>query len=170
MKKEIKPKVKLLSIHEASQTIEGFTPFHLRKLCQNGEIASVIIGTKYLIDEKSLLNYVENLFHGTEEVKPEGNLDTKGLGEEEGRTGLESLICPHCDQIHDELDCDLWKLPEEGEYICLNCGKTVKYSKSYMAFYHSEVISDTCTEERSTNSIPKIKGGIQCKMKSTKKP
>lgn len=146
MKKELQPKVKLLSVVEASQVVDGFSAFHVRKLCQTGELPSIMTGNKYLVEEKCLINYVENLF----QQKPEEQPIPETL------TGVESLVCPYCESVHDEIECDLWELQEQGEYVCQECGQTMNYSKSYTASYHSE-------------PIEKRTGGNKCKMKLPKK-
>lgn len=58
MKEELKPKVKLLTIRQATQVIEGLTAYRIRKLCKSGELPCFKSGNKYLIQEDVLLDLV----------------------------------------------------------------------------------------------------------------
>ncbi len=51
-------KVKLLSIRQAAQLVEGLTEYRLRKLCISGELPCFKSGNKHLINEEVLLEFL----------------------------------------------------------------------------------------------------------------
>jgi excisionase family DNA binding protein len=52
-------KVKLLTIKEAAQLIDGLTEYRVRQLCLSGELPCFKAGKKYLINENALLRLVD---------------------------------------------------------------------------------------------------------------
>jgi len=48
-------KVKLLTIKEASNIIEGLTEYRILQLCLSGKLPCFMAGKKYLINENALL-------------------------------------------------------------------------------------------------------------------
>ncbi len=58
MKEQTQAKVKLLTITQASQLVEGLTTYRIRTLCKSGELPSFKSGNKYLIQEDVLLDYI----------------------------------------------------------------------------------------------------------------
>ncbi len=159
MKKETQAKVKLLTITEASRVVEGLTTYRIRQLCQSGELPCFKSGNKYLIQEDFLLDFIGTAFSNKPVPKAPQPEPQKPEPEPEvpeplpdSQSGEESMICPYCEFVHEEMECDLWELPEEGEYRCQECGEAMTYTKSYIATYHSD-------------PIPKRTGGRKCKMK-----
>lgn len=137
MKKEIQAKVKLVSITGASKLVEGLTTYRIRQLCQTGQLPSFKSGNKYLIPEDVLLDFVK--IPSCPYVEPEEQEPEPVHFEDfESQHGLESLICPHCDFKHGEQDYRLWELQDEGEFICEDCGQTMKYHRNYVAVFRTE--------------------------------
>ena len=54
-------KVKLLTIKEAAQIIEGLTEYRIRQLCLSGKLPCFKAGKKYLINEAILLKFFEDI-------------------------------------------------------------------------------------------------------------
>lgn len=50
--------VKLLTINEAAQAVQGLTKHRIREMCVNGELPCVKAGRKYLICEQVLIDYL----------------------------------------------------------------------------------------------------------------
>jgi excisionase family DNA binding protein len=51
-------KVKLLTIKQAAEIVDGLTEYRIRQMCINGEIPCIMAGKKYLINERILLKTV----------------------------------------------------------------------------------------------------------------
>ena len=51
-------KVKLLTIKQAAEVIEGLTEYRIRQLCHAGDLPSIKAGKKYLINEQTLINII----------------------------------------------------------------------------------------------------------------
>jgi len=56
-----KPKVKLLTIKEAAQLVDGLTEYRIRQLCISGELPCFMAGKKYLINENAVMRLVEGI-------------------------------------------------------------------------------------------------------------
>ena len=54
-------KIKLLTIKEAADFIEGLSEYRIRQLCLSGELPCFKAGKKYLISEKALIRLVEDI-------------------------------------------------------------------------------------------------------------
>lgn len=54
--------LKMLTINEASQLIEGLTPFRIRAMCINGELPCIKAGRKYLIEQNTLISVITTSF------------------------------------------------------------------------------------------------------------
>ena len=54
-------KVKLLTIKQAAAVIEGLTEYRIRQLCRAGELPCIKAGKKYLINEQTLISFIEAL-------------------------------------------------------------------------------------------------------------
>ena len=54
-------RVKLLTIHQAAEVIEGLTEYRIRQLCRAGELPCLKAGRKYLINEQTLIDVVSTL-------------------------------------------------------------------------------------------------------------
>ena len=54
-------KVKLLTIKQASTVIDGLTEYRIRQLCRAGELPCIKAGKKYLINEQTLISFIEAL-------------------------------------------------------------------------------------------------------------
>ena len=54
-------KVKLLTIKEAAQFVDGLTEYRIRQLCLSGKLPCFKAGKKYLINENALLKFLENI-------------------------------------------------------------------------------------------------------------
>jgi len=56
--------VKLLTIRQAANVIEGLTEYRIRQLCRAGELPCIKAGKKYLINEQTLISYIAALDKG----------------------------------------------------------------------------------------------------------
>jgi len=56
-----KPKVKLLTIKEAAQLVDGLTEYRIRQLCLSGKLPCFMAGKKYLINENAILRLLEDI-------------------------------------------------------------------------------------------------------------
>ena len=54
-------RVKLLTIKQAAAVIEGLTEYRIRQFCRNGELPCIKAGKKYLINEQTLISFIEAL-------------------------------------------------------------------------------------------------------------
>ena len=54
-------KVKLLTIKEAAQVVDGLTEYRVRQLCLSGKLPCFKAGKKYLINENALVRFLENI-------------------------------------------------------------------------------------------------------------
>ena len=54
-------KIKLLTIKEAADFIEGLSEYRIRQLCLSGKLPCFKAGKKYLISEKALIRLVEEI-------------------------------------------------------------------------------------------------------------
>ena len=54
-------KVKLLTIKQAATVIDGLTEYRIRQLCRAGELPRIKAGKKYLINEQTLISFIEAL-------------------------------------------------------------------------------------------------------------
>ena len=54
-------KVKLLTIKEAAQLVDGLTEYRIRQLCLSGKLPCFKAGKKYLINEKALIRILEEI-------------------------------------------------------------------------------------------------------------
>ena len=57
----IETKVKLLSIRQAAKVIDGLTEYRIRQLCYSGELPCLLVGSKRLINEQTLMDFVAKL-------------------------------------------------------------------------------------------------------------
>ncbi len=78
MKEPITSKVTLLTITQASQLVDGLTPYRIRQLCLSGELPSFKSGNKWLIQEEVLLDYIR-----TPKNQKNGNTDSTGANKED---------------------------------------------------------------------------------------
>jgi len=58
---EKQTKVKLLTIKEAAQLVDGLTEYRIRQLCLSGKLPCFKAGKKYLINENALFKLFENI-------------------------------------------------------------------------------------------------------------
>jgi len=61
MNNENKTKLKLLTIKQSAEVIEGLTEYRIRQLCRTGQLPCVMAGRKYLINEKTLISFIAAL-------------------------------------------------------------------------------------------------------------
>ena len=54
-------RVKLLTIKQAAAVIEGLTEYRIRQFCRAGELPCIKAGKKYLINEQTLISFIEAL-------------------------------------------------------------------------------------------------------------
>ena len=54
-------RLKLLTIKQAAAVIEGLTEYRIRQLCRTGELPCIKAGKKYLINEQTLISFIEAL-------------------------------------------------------------------------------------------------------------
>jgi excisionase family DNA binding protein len=54
-------RVRLLTIKQAAAVIEGLTEYRIRQLCRAGELPCIKVGKKYLINEQTLINFIDAL-------------------------------------------------------------------------------------------------------------
>ena len=54
-------KIKLLTIKEAAQLVNGLTEYRIRQLCLSGQLPCFKAGKKYLINETTLIKLVESI-------------------------------------------------------------------------------------------------------------
>ncbi|MCL2774217.1 MAG: helix-turn-helix domain-containing protein [Oscillospiraceae bacterium] len=54
-------KVRLLTIKQAAKVIDGLTEYRIRQLCRTEELPYIRAGKKYLINEQTLINFIESL-------------------------------------------------------------------------------------------------------------
>ena len=54
-------KVKLLTIKEAAQLIDGLTEYRIRQLCLSGKLPCFKAGKKYLINENAVMRLVDSI-------------------------------------------------------------------------------------------------------------
>lgn len=50
--------IKLLTIKEAAQLVNGLTEYRIRQLCISGKLPCFKAGKKYLINEQALIKFV----------------------------------------------------------------------------------------------------------------
>ena len=50
-------KPRLLTLKEAAKLIDGLTEYRVRQLCRQGDIKYHLFGNKYMVSEKTLLEY-----------------------------------------------------------------------------------------------------------------
>ena len=53
-----KSKIKMLTIKEAANLIDGLTEYRIRQMCINGELPCLMAGKKYLISQAKLLEKI----------------------------------------------------------------------------------------------------------------
>ena len=51
-------KPKMLTINEAAALVDGLTPYRVRQMCINGELAHIRAGKKYLINRDLLFEKI----------------------------------------------------------------------------------------------------------------
>jgi excisionase family DNA binding protein len=51
-------RVRLLTIRQAANVIDGLTEHRIRQLCRAGELPCVMAGKKYLINEQTLIGAI----------------------------------------------------------------------------------------------------------------
>ena len=61
MNNALDAKVKLLTIRQAADVIDGLTEYRIRKLCRTGELPCIKAGKKYLINEQTLIDVVSKM-------------------------------------------------------------------------------------------------------------
>ena len=54
-------KVKLLTIRQAANVIDGLTEYRIRQLCRTGELPCIKAGKKYLINEQTLIDAISKM-------------------------------------------------------------------------------------------------------------
>jgi hypothetical protein len=54
-------KVKLLTIKETAQLVEGLTEYRIRQLCLSGQLPCFKAGKKYLINENAVIRFIEGI-------------------------------------------------------------------------------------------------------------
>ena len=54
-----KKRITMLTIKEASELVDGITPYRVRQLCIQGLIPHIKAGRKYLINKDKYLEYFE---------------------------------------------------------------------------------------------------------------
>ena len=54
-------RMKLLTINQAADVIDGLTGYRIRQLCKSGVLPCIKAGKKYLINEQTLINYINAL-------------------------------------------------------------------------------------------------------------
>ena len=56
----ITPKIKLLTIKESAELVNGLSVYRIRELCKSGKLPCFKSGKKYLINETELLKFIGN--------------------------------------------------------------------------------------------------------------
>lgn len=54
-------KIRVLTIKQAAQAVDGLSEYRIRQLCRSGELPCIRAGKKYLISEHVLLEYIFQL-------------------------------------------------------------------------------------------------------------
>jgi hypothetical protein len=54
-------RVRLLTIRQAAGVIDGLTEYRIRQLCHARELLCIKAGKKYLINEQTLISFIEAL-------------------------------------------------------------------------------------------------------------
>ena len=57
---ENETKVRVLTIKQAAEKVEGLSAYRIRQLCLSGELPCIKAGRKYLVSEYALLDFVFN--------------------------------------------------------------------------------------------------------------
>ena len=55
---ENEKRIKLLTIKQSAKIIDGLTEYRIRQLCRSGAMPCIKAGKKYLVNEKTLIEFI----------------------------------------------------------------------------------------------------------------